>query len=243
MVQCKICSSKTELLFKQKIRNKYNAEYYHCANCGFIFINNPTWLKEAYKEPINIEDTGLVQRNIDFARLTNVIIKTFFNKKGKYLDYAAGYGLFVRLMKDKGINFYWDDLYTQNLFAKGHEYNNKDKIELITCFECFEHLSDPTPEIEKMLKISKNILFSTELAPENINKIGDWAYLGLSHGQHISFYSEKTINWIAKKYGLNYYKIGRLGLITEKRINHPFAILLLGLFYFIPKGIARIMTW
>ncbi|MFA6065185.1 MAG: class I SAM-dependent methyltransferase [archaeon] len=239
MVLCKICSTKTDLVFKQKIRGKYTGEYYHCPNCKFTFVNNPTWLKEAYKEPINAEDTGLIQRNIDFAKITNILLKTFFDKNANYLDYAAGYGLFVKLMRDKGLNFYWDDLYTPNLFAKGYEYNKKDRVGLVTCFECFEHFTQPIEEIEKILKISKNILFSTELAPTDPNQIKNWEYLGVNHGQHISFYSEETINWIAKKYDLNYYKLGRLGLLTKKKLNNTRIKVLLFILYYLPKKLQK----
>jgi len=42
-------------------------------------------------------------------------IESNLNPDGIFLDYAAGYGLFVRLMRDAGYNFRWSDLYCQNL--------------------------------------------------------------------------------------------------------------------------------
>jgi len=46
-------------------------------------------------------------------------IESNLNPDGIFLDYAAGYGLFVRLMRDAGYNFRWSDLYCQNLFVRG----------------------------------------------------------------------------------------------------------------------------
>jgi len=120
-----------------------------------------------------------------------ILLALFFNKNGKFLDFAGGYGVFVRLMRDIGFDFVLYDKYTQNLFAKGFEYNPSHKIEAITTFESFEHFAKPMDEIESMLKISKNIIFSTELLPDPIPKPEDWWYYGLEHGQHISFYSKK----------------------------------------------------
>ena len=123
-------------------------------------------------------------------------------------------------MRDIGFDFYWSDPYTTNLFARGFEYNPSDKIELITTFESFEHFSGPLEEIEKRLKISKNILFTTEILPDLIPKPNDWWYYGLEHGQHISFYSVKTLKFIALKYGLNLYSNGKsLHLLTNKKID------------------------
>jgi len=57
----------------------------------------PCWLSEAYKDPIDISDTGYVARNISLSQKITVLLSLFFDKKAKFLDYAGGYGLFVRL--------------------------------------------------------------------------------------------------------------------------------------------------
>ena len=90
----------------------------------------------------------------------------------------------------------------------------------MTTFESFEHFINPMDEIESLLKISKNIIFSTELLPNPIPKPDDWWYYGLDHGQHISFYSEKTFEFIAKKYNLNYANLGGLHILGEKKISN-----------------------
>ena len=123
----------------------------------------------------------MVDRNILLAKRTGTLLYFLFNKKSAFLDFAAGYGLFVRLMRDYGFNFFWSDPYTENIFAKGFEFNPvaNNKVELVTAFECFEHFSDPLKEIKKILEYSDNIIFSTEIfsgeTPAN-----DWDYFGFS---------------------------------------------------------------
>jgi len=56
--------------------------------------------------------------------------------------------------------------------------------------------------------------------PNSILKPQDWWYYGLDHGQHISFYSEKTFEFIAEKYNLNYSNLGGLHLLSEKKISN-----------------------
>jgi hypothetical protein len=102
--------------------------------------------------------------------------------------------------------------------ARGFELPSHSEIELLTCFECFEHLVNPTVDMEKMLAISKNIFLSTSLLPNPIPKPEDWWYYGFEHGQHIAFYSEKTLAYIASKYGFNIYSCGDLHLFTTKKI-------------------------
>lgn len=117
-------------------------------------------------------------------------------------------------------------------------------IELITSFEAFEHFDKPIEEIENMLKISKNILFSTELYGDTVPNTEEWGYYGLNHGQHISFYSIKTLQYIAQQYNLNLYTNGTtLHLLTEKKLNNfLFRILLkmnrLGIFYVLKRNLS-----
>ena len=91
---------------------------------------------------------------------------------------------------------------------------------MLTSFESFEHFVNPLLEIEKMLKILNNILFSTELISDNTPMPDAWWYYGLEHGQHISFFNVKTLEYIAKKYDLNLYTNGRTThLLTNKNLN------------------------
>lgn len=216
---CKICKNKTEKIFATKIVNKYNIDYFHCRNCHFIQTEEPHWLEEVYKESINTTDVGYIGRNIYYSEKITILLYLLFGKKGKFLDYAAGYGVFVRIMRDIGFDFYWDDIYTSNLFAKGFEFDKKTKSDAIICLEGFEHFLNPIEEIESMLEISKTIIFSTNLVPSPIPKPLEWWYYGLEHGQHISLYSLKTMKYIADKYTLNYYSINNLHIITDKKIS------------------------
>lgn len=218
MMTCKICQNRTQKTFNTTILNKYNIQYFHCPHCSFLQTEEPYWLEEAYGESINISDTGYMQRNLQLSQKLTILLTIFFSKNATYLDYAGGYGVFVRLMRDIGFDFYWDDKYTTNLFARGFEHRD-ELIEAVTTFESFEHFVSPLEEIEKILAISKNIIFSTGLLPDPIPKPEEWWYYGLDHGQHISFYSEKTFQYIANKYNLNYINLNDLHLLTEKKIS------------------------
>ena len=84
-----------------------------------MFVPDPIWLGEAYAEPINRSDTGYVWRNLWARDKMRECIEFNLNPDGIFLDYAAGYGLFVRLMRDAGYDFRWSDLYCQNLVCSG----------------------------------------------------------------------------------------------------------------------------
>jgi hypothetical protein len=214
---CKICNSPVNKVFSAKVLNKYDVAYFYCSNCGFLCTEEPHWLEEAYKTPINIYDTGVINRNLYLAKMASVLL-IFRERQGRFLDYAGGYGLFTRLMRDIGFDFYWQDQYTTNLFARGFEYKG-DKVDMVTCFEAFEHFVDPNREIEKLLSMSKNIFFTTELLPKGPPKPNDWWYYGLEHGQHVSFYSSKTLRYVANRYELNLYSYKGVHLLTQHKYD------------------------
>ncbi|MCK4650942.1 class I SAM-dependent methyltransferase [Candidatus Babeliales bacterium] len=220
-MNCRICNYKSKHVFSTTILNKYNdIKYYHCDNCKFLQTQEPFWLTEAYSDSISRQDTGVMSRNISLSKVVSVIIYFLFNRNDKFLDYGGGYGIFTRLMRDIGFDFYWYDPYSNNLVSRGFEYSkNLKNIELITSFECFEHFIKPLEDIEKIISISSNVIFTTQLLSESVPKPKDWWYYSLQTGQHISFYSKSTLEFIAKKYDLNLYSWGGIHLFTKKNIK------------------------
>ncbi len=218
-INCKICGTTSSLAFNAEVLNKYDVKYFKCTYCDYLFTEQPYWLEEAYKSPINISDTGIMSRNIYFSKIVSSIIYFCFDKNSEFLDYAGGYGIFTRLMRDIGFDFYWHDEFAKNLLSRGFEMkNNSKKFELITAFEVFEHLPNPAEEIQKMRKLSDSILFSTVTLPSSVPE-KNWWYYAFEHGQHISFYSEKTLKLIAEKFGMNFYPMKNIFLFTKKNIS------------------------
>jgi hypothetical protein len=208
-------------IFTAKILNKYDAGYFQCPECLFIQTENPYWLEEAYSSAITLLDIGLLQRNLRYLPRVASLIELFFDKKKSFLDFAGGYGVFVRLMRDKGYYFFWQDAHCENLFAQGFDYTaSKDsKFELITAFEVFEHLANPIDTLETLLSYSNHIFFSTELQPGITLNSENWHYFAPELGQHIAFYHLKTLKTMAQKYNMNFYTNGRtLHLFTKRKI-------------------------
>jgi hypothetical protein len=223
MVECKICTQKCNNIFKATILEKYEVQYFQCESCSFIQTETPHWLDEAYSNAITSLDIGLISRNISFSDLLFPKIQKYFGAKSKYLDYGGGYGMFVRMMRDKGLNFYRQDIYCENLFAKHFDISdleNKNDFVLVTAFEVFEHLENPLQEIQKMFIHAPSILFSTIVqAKDTFKSKEDWWYFIPETGQHIALYSYKSLEVIAKHFGKQLYSNGSsLHLMTNKAL-------------------------
>jgi glycosyltransferase involved in cell wall biosynthesis len=218
-MQCNICRADTTPFGKAAILNKYDVSYFQCTQCRFVQTETPYWLEEAYTEAITGSDVGLLTRNLEFARVTKLLIPQYFNADATFLDYGGGYGLFVRLMRDHGFDFLWHDKFCQNLLAGGFEGTTDQKYELLTAFELVEHLIDPQAEIQEMLNLSDSILFSTNLLPDSNPTPNQWWYYAPHEGQHISLYTHPSLQHLAQQLGLNLYSnYGSLHLFTRKTL-------------------------
>ncbi|WP_069660424.1 class I SAM-dependent methyltransferase [Arcticibacter eurypsychrophilus] len=224
----KITSGETKLIFEAKILNKYYVSFYQCQDTGFIQTEEPYWLDDAYSSAITKLDLGLVYRNLEISKNINYLLSKYFDNTKIFLDYAGGYGLFTRIMRDKGYDFYHYDPYCQNLFAENFDLSTlglPHSFELVTAFEVLEHMADPLKEVARIMQYSDSFLFSTELQPEVVfSKPEDWWYFSPETGQHVSFYNIKSLEYIAKKLGYNFYTDGTfLHLFTKRTFeNSPF---------------------
>ncbi len=230
-MECAICGHTSKELFTGKILGKYTCLYYHCENCGFINTEKPYWMDEAYSSAISNFDIGLVDRNLLYSKEVERIILDNFCAQSRFLDFAGGYGLFVRMMRDRGFDFYRQDKYCQNLFAVNFDVSEegvvKNGFELLTAFEVFEHLESPIEELQCMTKYADNILFSTELIPNGrITSFKDWWYFVPETGQHISFYTLKSLQVLADRLGLFLYSNeANFHMFTNKKMKkNPFYV-------------------
>jgi len=223
---CPVCENTMLKIFDGKIMARYTVSYFQCTHCKFISTENPYWLKEAYQSAIGFLDVGLISRNISLSKKVENILKKNYNVRGKFLDYGGGYGMFVRLMRDAGFDFYRQDRFCENLFAKYFDIEDVERglrFELVTVFEVFEHLWNPLDEIRNIFSYSDSILFSTELQQDiPLTSLKDWWYFNPEGGQHISLYTKQSLEIIARKFNMRLYSDGiGLHLFTPRNLHDP----------------------
>lgn len=215
-------------IFSSRVLGKHVADFEHCTNCGFLRIANPHWLEEAYSSAIAATDTGLVARNIDVARKLAAFLYFVLPGRGtgRFLDVAGGYGMLTRLMRDYGFDFYWSDKYCSNLFAQGFEFDETGvPCRAVTAIEVMEHLIDPVEFLERALRTAESdtFIFTTELYEGDPPRPEAWAYYSLATGQHISFFSRRTLETLSGRLGMQYRYVAGLHVFTRQDLS-PLAL-------------------
>ena len=211
----RLCGNINLELFTSANLLKSKVNYFDCPICGYVQTETPSWLDEAYASPINSSDTGIMVRNLANTSLVVATLTCMGNRSGLVVDYAGGYGILVRLLRDAGIDAYWADPYSENLVVRGFEYQGLEGTKLVTAFEAFEHFVNPYDEMKALLSIAPNILLTTNVISTPAPSPSDWWYYGLEHGQHIGFYRVRTLQQLADKFGLH--------LLTDGVSKHFFS--------------------
>lgn len=215
---CRVCGSGIIKLFDGELLG-HSVEYQECKVCGFVQTENPHWLNEAYEDAINNSDTGILARNTNNLEIVIATLFSLGRLKHRVVDFAGGYGILVRLLRDRGIDAWFSDPYCENLVARGFEDNGSEAF-LVTAFEAFEHFEHPPAEFEKMLATAPNILLSTTFIPDPAPPFETWWYYGKEHGQHISLYRKSTFQYLAKKHGKHFVSAnGRYHLFSERPVG------------------------
>ncbi|MCO8120365.1 class I SAM-dependent methyltransferase [Stieleria sp. TO1_6] len=218
--ECLICRSASDSFAHAKIMGKYDIEYFRCRDCQFIQTETPYWLDEAYDDAIVSTDVGLISRNQRFARITDRMLRFVYPSAMRCVDYGGGYGMFTRMMRDRGHHFSHRDPYCENLFAAGNEAEPQASgFDFLTAFEVMEHLADPHADLQTLDSIADHWLVSTEVVPDSAPLPGQWWYYVLDGGQHISLWSRRSLQAIAWQYDRKLISYRGMHLFSRSNVS------------------------
>ena len=244
--ECRSCGALDAVLAFSGQLLSHRVDFFECRTCRYVQTERPFWLEQPYSTVMNDSDTGVMSRNLTNARIVLGTLWMLGALPAKVVDFAGGYGVLVRLLRDYGVDAFWVDRYCTNLMARGFEYDC-GQAGLLTAFEALEHFVAPGEELAHMLSIAPTVLLSTELMPVPTPAQQDWWYYGSEHGQHIGFFRVETLRALASRHGKRLLTDGRAyHLVTDHAVNETAWRLMLRLNRAIPalvRGKLTSRTW
>jgi hypothetical protein len=180
--------------------------YRRCANCGFLFTDAfDDWSEAQFREHIYNDGYAAVDPDYRVARpranaeLVNRLWGQY-KEQLRVLDYGGGNGVLCAALRSAG----YPVAVSYDPFVPEYARRPEGKYNLVTCFETFEHMSNPLAGIASILESVDEpgfVMFSTLLQPMEFNKIGlAWWYVGPRNG-HISIYSLKALKLAWQHHG------------------------------------------
>lgn len=207
---CRLCAAPVRERFRLPVRRQYDVAYSVCSGCGSLQTDTPHWLNEVYSTLDPALDVGFLRRNVLTAALTAEVLTALgIGPEEPCLDWGSGPGLFCRMMRDASFHFFGYDKYAKGEYIPLYRIGEPagKKFRAVTAFEVFEHLPHPATELDALFALDPSVLiFTTELYS---GQDSDWWYLDHVTGQHVFFYSQTALQWIAAQ---RQYRLVPLGM-------------------------------
>jgi len=191
---CRLCDNEAKFSLKKRILRKYDVEYFHCQVSGALQTEEPYWLEEAYA-PINEKfDAGQFIRCLHNAAFLNSLISQLNYSSEILIDYGCGSGLTERILRDIRLNAYGYDTYAIPSLLMGFQAQTLDGASIINLCKVAEYFLNPKASFKHIFSCKLNVVVQTGIFDKPNESC---AYLAPEHGQHIFFYTEKTISYLA----------------------------------------------
>jgi 2-polyprenyl-3-methyl-5-hydroxy-6-metoxy-1,4-benzoquinol methylase len=201
-MKCPLCDSAQ----CQHYYNDQRRDYYQCGVCDLVFVSSANHLTEAderaeYDKHQNmVGDPGYLQF---FSRVSQPLLKRL--KPGaRGLDFGCGPGpALAQVLQQAG---YPVALYDKFYYPQPDVL--RQQYDFITATEVVEHLSEPGKELTRLVKMLKSggVLVLMTKRVLSLDAFKQWHYK--NDLTHIGFYSEKSFNWIAHRWGLTLDVVG-----------------------------------
>lgn len=171
-----------------------------CRQCDLISVHEPDWLT-----PEQEHERYLLHRNsrenADYIAFLNTVVTAVaehVTPPAAILDFGSGpEPVLAELLRARG----YDVALFDPLFAP-HESVLGEQYDAVVCCETAEHFRTPASEWQTMCDATRRdgFLIVKTLFHDDSTDIENWWYV--RDPTHVCFYSERTLAWIANRFGL-----------------------------------------
>lgn len=205
---CPICGGgPLEVKFSRVVLALHKTDYCECSQCRSLVVPSVHWLSDVYDEKHADRDTGAAQRSIICSLFVRALrIAGVVSSRAKIIDFGAGNGLLVRLLRDQGFDAWGYDKHASMAVCRNRRLasigaDTEAKVDVITAIEVFEHLTAPLDTVQTLIPALANngaILLRTSIYDSSRHN-ENWQYLEPTVGQHITFYSRTGLQRLAER--------------------------------------------
>lgn len=232
---CRLCGGELHTRFHLQVLGRYDVAYHECDGCGSLQTDAPHWLDEAYGSNLSQLDTGAAQRNLHNFAAVLAISKLFGLRN--VVDVGGGDGLLCRMLRDSALNCFVTDKFASPTYAQGFTRPDFDAPDLVLAFEILEHFAEPRVDLDAQFATGAPVVLATTSLWSGQGK--DWWYLVPNSGQHVFFYSERSLQLVAERFGYRLLITGGFLLFVRKGFATPLQWRISGLL--LRPGVCRLI--
>lgn len=210
-MHCPLCEQPSAGDFARGFRRAY----FRCGECSLIFADPAARLSRREEKAVydqHRNDPGDVDYRRFLNRLARPLKQRLGEKKLHGLDFGSGPGPTLSVMLEEAghVMSVYDPFYAPDTSVLRRQYD------FVTCTEAIEHFNTPAREWRLLLGLVKPggwLAIMTRLVtrPEHFTQ---WHYK--NDPTHVSFFSQRTFHYLARRDGLEHELIGNDVILLAK---------------------------
>lgn len=214
-MNCPLCLTSNPSLFC----HVQSRDFYRCELCDFVHVPAPYWLPEEDEKAryLNHKNERTNNGYVDYLLVLVAKVEMYAVPKAMGLDFGCGHTpVLGELLRERGYSCIDYDPF---FYPESELSLFKDSFDFIVICEAAEHFKEPLLEWHKiadLLKSSGTVAVSTKTVQNHsvANEFKDWWYLRDS--THISFYSQRSVEFLAKRIGALILEFSSNGFVLKK---------------------------
>lgn len=192
------------------LKNHNDLHFYKCEDCGFLYTPYfDNWTQKEFEYYIYNDEYILIDPDYTYDRPKRTadwfVKQRDITKHTRILDFGAGSAVFEKVLKE---HYSFTDITSWDPFWHTDiSWHYKDKFDVITAFEVFEHTTDPVDTLMQMIAYLKpatgRIIISTittDIMPIK-NDLSFW-YIAPRNG-HVCMHSNKSLEKLFEKVNMH----------------------------------------
>lgn len=218
-IPCRLCQGRAWPLFSLTVLGRLDVQLYRCERCQSVETERPYWLDISYdRELLSFgNDISVRAKSMEAWVVYVALLFGLRPASTRILDYGAGPGLFVRVLRDLGFLAFAYDPHAESMFASSFLAQVAEKFDMLVAVETWEHFIDPAAELEQLFA-PRHDLVVVRTQPYRDEGPG-WYYFYPDAGQHVFFYSHKARALIAERFGYQVRSYGDMSIFSRRPMS------------------------
>ncbi len=235
--ECLVCDSSNII---NKNHKNFSGIFWYCEDCfsRFVFpqpsfgdiekIYNSSYFKNESSQTCGYDDYQKDKENIKKTAVKRLKgIEKSYLSKGKMLDVGCAFGFFLEAASERGWDVRGVDISKHAIDIASQKLGNKVKsgtlergfypkgyFDVVTCWDCIEHVSDPFEQIglfSSVLKRGGLLVMSTPDVGSAVARVMGDKWMGYKDLEHLFYFSRKGLEILLRKNGFKVKKMSYIG--------------------------------